>query len=292
MELLSRVTAMMFILISALLLTHHPTVYATSTKTLPSSYSCSIRRQPAFVVSTPDNHHHRPNNNYRFCNGNPTTTTTTTISFMGSSSRNSNSSIGQNIIISQLQLAQTSTVNTQPVDQLADDDLVALPYDGYIASTTLSTAEATTDTNMQLRLCVIRNQEYIVPLIRHEDDVETDLFLDPRCLEMEIRLSDLVEYWLNIGQQQTIIDNDDGDSDDLTTSTTTSQQVPYYGVGWYGQRPVPSLGGGPGYGAEADEVWSIDENVLEELMDEGMVEIPVIDVGMAHGEKARGGALF
>ena len=70
-----------------------------------------------------------------------------------------------------------------------------------------------------------------------------------------------------------------------------------YGVGWYGQRPVPSLGGGPGYGAEADEVWSIDEDLLELILSGSMedgtvVEIPVIDVGMAHGEKARGGALF
>jgi hypothetical protein len=74
--------------------------------------------------------------------------------------------------------------------------------------------------------------------------------------------------------------------------------VQYYGVGWYGQRPVPSLGGGPGYGAEADEIWSIDEDVLEQILsgeedDDGVVvDLPVIDVGMAHGEKARGGALF
>ena len=48
----------------------------------------------------------------------------------------------------------------------------------------------------------------------------------------------------------------------------------------------------PGYGAEADEVWSIDEDVLEQLLNEDGVDLPVIDVGMAHGEKARGGALF
>ena len=62
-----------------------------------------------------------------------------------------------------------------------------------------------------------------------------------------------------------------------------------YGEGWYGQRPVPSLGGGPGYGAEADSVWSVDEDVLERLQEDG-VDLPVLDVGIAHGEKARGGA--
>ena len=71
----------------------------------------------------------------------------------------------------------------------------------------------------------------------------------------------------------------------------------YYGVGWYAQRPVPSLGCGPGYGAEADEIWSIDEDVLEQILSEDddggvVVDLPVIDVGMAHGEKARGGLYF
>jgi len=48
---------------------------------------------------------------------------------------------------------------------------------------------------------------------------------------------------------------------------------------------------GSGYGADANEVWSIDEDTLERLHDDG-VAVPVIDIGMAHGEKARGGALF
>ena len=51
------------------------------------------------------------------------------------------------------------------------------------------------------------------------------------------------------------------------------------------------LGSGQGYGADANEVWSIDEETLERLQDDG-VAVPVIDIGMAHGEKARGGALF
>jgi hypothetical protein len=61
-----------------------------------------------------------------------------------------------------------------------------------------------------------------------------------------------------------------------------------YGEGWYGQRPVPSLGGGPGYGAEADEIWTVDLKVLERIEQEGVV-LPVLDVGPSHGEKARGG---
>lgn len=64
-----------------------------------------------------------------------------------------------------------------------------------------------------------------------------------------------------------------------------------YGEGWYGQRPVPSLGGGPGYGAEADEIWSVEEELFVQLDAEGVV-VPMLDVGIAHGEKARGGALF
>ncbi|KAL9183301.1 hypothetical protein ACHAXT_005088 [Thalassiosira profunda] len=175
----------------------------------------------------------------------------------------------------------------QPLDQLADDDLVALPFDCYIASMSASTSlgEKGDDDGAppQLRLCVVRNRgATVLPLIRHEDDVPSDLFLDPRHNESPIRLADVVAYWLNKLQ---------------TTDSTTGEGwfpegVPYYGVGWYGQRPVPSLGGGPGYGAEADEVWSIDETVLESMLEGGDVAIPIIDVGMAHGEKARGGALF
>ena len=126
-----------------------------------------------------------------------------------------------------------------------------------------------------MRLCVIRNQQYIYPLIRHEDDVETDLFLDPRFIEKQISLQDILQWW-----------------NANNSNNEVKSELQYYGVGWYGQRPVPSLGGGPGYGAEADEVWSIDEDVLEKLLSEDGVDLPVIDVGMAHGEKARGGALF
>ena len=167
------------------------------------------------------------------------------------------------------------STTTQSIDLLADDDLVALPFDAYVASSPPGeNAESSSTSMQQMRLCVIRNSEYIYPLIRHEDDVETDLFLDPRHMEEQILLTDLIKYYKQqIPSEQMI-------------------EVPYYGVGWYGQRPVPSLGGGPGYGAEADEVWSIEEDVLEALLEEGEVEIPVIDVGMAHGEKARGGALF
>mmetsp|Transcript_18496 Transcript_18496/g.27947 ORF Transcript_18496/g.27947 Transcript_18496/m.27947 type:complete len:173 (+) Transcript_18496:122-640(+) len=108
------------------------------------------------------------------------------------------------------------------------------------------------------RLCVVRADGGVDPLCIHEDDVETDLFIDPRI---------------------TIEDEDVRDD----------QVVGTYGEGWYSQRPVPSLGGGPGYGAEADPVWSVEESLLEALAREE-VDLPVLDVGISHGEKARGGA--
>lgn len=110
------------------------------------------------------------------------------------------------------------------------------------------------------RLCVVRPDSGVHALCYHEDDVETDLFVDPRVAD---------QPW----------------TDDLVDEDVVGR----YGEGWYGQRPVPSLGGGPGYGAEADEIWSIDEEVLNELREDGVL-LPVLDVGIAHGEKARGGA--
>lgn len=108
------------------------------------------------------------------------------------------------------------------------------------------------------RLCVVRPDGSVLPLCKHEDDVETDLFTDPRST---------VSFWTEV-------------TDDDIKGT--------YGEGWYGQRPVPSLGGGPGYGAEADEIWTVDLKVLERIEQEGVV-LPVLDVGPSHGEKARGG---
>lgn len=112
------------------------------------------------------------------------------------------------------------------------------------------------------RLCVVRPDATVAPLCQHEDDVETDLFLDPRC--------DDDPFWFS----------EEAITDDVIRGT--------YGEGWYGQRPVPSLGGGPGYGASAQEIWSIDQAVLDQLAEDG-VELPILDVGIAHGEKARGG---
>jgi len=118
--------------------------------------------------------------------------------------------------------------------------------------------------------------------------VETDLFLDPRFIDNAITLKDIMQWWIEHHYQKSSVNNDEKSNNEITATG----EVQYYGVGWYGQRPVPSLGGGPGYGAEADEVWSIEEDVLEQLLSEDGVDLPVIDVGMAHGEKARGGALF
>lgn len=179
----------------------------------------------------------------------------------------------------------------RPLDELADDDLVAVPFDGYIASTASKAAAKTAGELQRFRLCVVRNnQQYISPLVRHENDVDSDLFLDPRYVDKEIFFSDFMKWWIEQQQKANAFEpsiNDRG----------SEFLIQCYGVGWYGQRPVPSLGGGPGYGAEADEVWSIDEDLLELILSGSMedgtvVEIPVIDVGMAHGEKARGGALF
>lgn len=134
-----------------------------------------------------------------------------------------------------------------------ENDLVAI---------TKSSTSHTDDDSMapSKRLCVVNPDGGVYPLCTHEDDAETDLFIDPRVS---------AQSWTD-----DVVDED---------------VVGTYGEGWYGQRPVPSLGGGPGYGAEADPVWSIDEEVLEILKGEG-VDIPVLDVGIAHGEKARGGA--
>lgn len=55
-----------------------------------------------------------------------------------------------------------------------------------------------------------------------------------------------------------------------------------YGEGFYGQRPVPSLGGGPGYGALADELWNTTEDNLAEIRSD-YIELSVLDVGIAHG---------
>lgn len=111
------------------------------------------------------------------------------------------------------------------------------------------------------RLCVVRPDNTVFPLCQHEDDVETDLFLDAREFPKQ-------QLWQSISDEQ------------IAGS---------YGEGWYGQRPVPSLGGGPGYGAEADEIWSVDEELIEKLQSDG-VDLPVLDVGPAHGEQARGGS--
>jgi len=116
------------------------------------------------------------------------------------------------------------------------------------------------DVIIRPRFCVVRPDGGVHPLCYHEDDVETDLFIDPRISS---------QAW--------------------TDNVCDSDVAGTYGEGWYGQRPVPSLGGGPGYGAEADPVWSVDEGILEKIQEQG-VDLPVLDVGIAHGEKARGGA--
>lgn len=111
------------------------------------------------------------------------------------------------------------------------------------------------------RLCAVGQDNNVIPLCQRADDDETTLFADPR------ESSD--GFWM------------DPPGDEVVTQR--------YEEAWYGQLPVPSLGGGPGYGAEADETWTTTDEVLEQVHSDG-VEIPVLDMGIAHGEKARGGA--
>jgi len=140
-----------------------------------------------------------------------------------------------------------------------ENDLVAIRI--HVPSKDGDDAPSTTKTTcIRPRFCVVRPDGGVDPLCYHEDDVETDLFIDPRVSS---------QAW--------------------TDNVSDSDVAGTYGEGWYGQRPVPSLGGGPGYGAEADSVWSVDEEILERLQEDG-VDLPVLDVGIAHGEKARGGA--
>lgn len=198
------------------------------------------------------------------------------------------------------QLSSAPSTMPMTMNPMTDDDLIALPFDEYISSisSTVSPKAFPTprtpndcesiDNNhkslMQLRLCVVRNQDYVFPLIQHEDDAETDLYLDPRHMGKEVRYSDVMDWSSEITTNISRVNVEE-------EVNPPSPKSYYYGVGWYGQRPVPSLGGGPGYGAEATEVWSIDNETLERLKEDG-VQIPIIDVGIAHGEKARGGALF
>jgi len=60
-----------------------------------------------------------------------------------------------------------------------------------------------------------------------------------------------------------------------------------FGEGWYGHRPVSSLGGGPEYGADADKIWSVDAEALKKIRTDG-VDTSILDVGIAPGQKARG----
>ena len=125
----------------------------------------------------------------------------------------------------------------------------------------VQTEEESSDADDASRLCVVRPDNTVLPLCRHLDDVETELFVDQRCYGD-------TSWWEGVVDERV---------------------VGRYGEGGYGQRPVPSLGGGPGYGAEASEIWSVPEELLEQLGEDG-VGLPVLDVGIAHGEKARGGS--
>jgi hypothetical protein len=58
-----------------------------------------------------------------------------------------------------------------------------------------------------------------------------------------------------------------------------------------GQRSVPSLGGGPGYCAPADEIWSVGEEILEQVRADG-VDLPTIDSGLLTARKHEKGCIM
>ena len=149
-------------------------------------------------------------------------------------------------------------------DKYFENDIIAVQWKDIVVDTDNDDDD---DDDMNVvtspRICVVKPDKSVYPLCRHEDDLETDLFIDPRCSSSST--------WMENVMDQHVIAT--------------------YGEGWYGQRVVPSLGGGPGYGAEADEIWSIDESTLEQILDIDNIYLPTLDLGIAHGEKARGGAI-
>mmetsp|Transcript_5519 Transcript_5519/g.8420 ORF Transcript_5519/g.8420 Transcript_5519/m.8420 type:complete len:248 (-) Transcript_5519:383-1126(-) len=155
-------------------------------------------------------------------------------------------------------------------DIYLENDLVAVQYsrtDMDPKDGNHDNSDEDDEKDVSSRLCVVREDGSVSPLCQHADDAETDLYIDPRITGTEEPPRDSNGNW------------DVSDNDIQGT----------YGEGWYGQRPVPSLGGGPGYGADADDIWSIDESLLE-LLEQDNVDVPLLDIGIAHGEKARGGA--
>jgi hypothetical protein len=147
-------------------------------------------------------------------------------------------------------------------DAYLENDLVAVQVPEKSKKDSTSTVSSSSSSSSP-RLCAVKPDGSVAPLCQRQDDVETDLFCDPREFD--------VSFW---------------QSDDLTDDNIVNGTV--FGEGYYGQRPVPSLGGGPGYGASADEIWSVDEEMLEKIRAAG-VYIPILDMGIAHGEKARAG---
>ena len=144
-----------------------------------------------------------------------------------------------------------------------ENDLVAIVVPSSLDDNDNDDESSKDDKNhhKQARLCAVTPEGGVVPLCHRLDDVETDLLADSR-------------EFANPWYRQEVCDE---------------HVCGTYGEGFYGQRPVPSLGGGPGYGAQVDEIWSVDQAVLEAVAADG-VWLPELDMGIAHGEKARAGA--
>jgi len=150
--------------------------------------------------------------------------------------------------------SRTRTTTTRPflllpfAPALSDDylegDLVAIQSPHNIN-------HSDDDQHQRPRLCVVRDGGSVVPLCTRQDDVGSL----GRSAPVRRPLLETQSYGRGRCCHQP------------------------YGEGFYGQRPVPSLGGGPGYGANADEVWSVSEETLQQVRDD-QVELPVLDIGI------------
>ena len=112
----------------------------------------------------------------------------------------------------------------------------------------------------------------------------------------------MLNYWSR--QCNDNNNSNDEEEDANNNSISIEKEVPYHITEWDGTANVPYHRWAEVRDImvqQADEIWSIDEDVLESILllleeendnNTKVVAIPIIDVGMAHGEKARGGALF
>eukprot|EP00536_Pseudo-nitzschia_multiseries_P019602 jgi/Psemu1/61763/gm1.61763_g len=134
---------------------------------------------------------------------------------------------------------------------------VRLDRDGWSPSQSPSQSQSEATDGSPPRLCVVTQYGGIAPLCTHEDDNPTDLHVDPR-----------------VKSNSNVNGGDEIDSENIDDSCVVSVT---------GRGIIRS-------GSSRPWVVDPDEDVLEEIMKDG-VHVPSLDMGIAHGEKARGGAL-